>query len=610
MRCSISRALFLPITLIAALARPTLPVASAGPDAPAPTPELAVPKAEALVLDGKPDEAAWASAATIPAEAVGKVTPTVRVLVSGGKLWLSAAMAEDVGFSIGLKFMACADGTASAADAVQASYAPQQVQGSRYVLRGPKGAGRTTYRLEGAADLVELGAWSAEASIPIEDLALPTDTTPIRLAVVVLSRQLNRFSAAPAGSAFEAPAKYAKLLPPEGGWSSSGKAVVDAEALAKEDKADDDRMAAWRDFVTAYHSGTIRADTIRERLIVPLDRVIAARPDLAMIYIAKGDILEKAGDPEAARAAYMKAIGILPHFPEAVWAVAAFDIGAYSEYPDTMPSDYAAAFARIADETKKRGGDAVSLRAAEGVLRYRLGEFAKAIELLEPVATHYPIDDELASKLSFARKYQELWAQELGMRKADEAKNLPQVKIVTSKGPVTLELFEDDAPNSVRNFVWLVKHAYYDGLAFHRVIPFFMAQGGDPFSAPLASGKGEPAKGDAPLEKDSRVGSGGPGYAIKTEPSRRRPFRGVIAMASSGRNTEGSQFFITTGTSGNLDGEYSVFGRVIEGQDVVDKLVRDDRIERVEVLRARDHEYRPTTVAGTPAPDPAGSSPK
>lgn len=596
MRRSIPRALFVPITLLAALAGPTLPTAVAGPDAPAatPAPEIPVTKAEGLVLDGKPAEAAWAAAATIPAEAVGKVTPTVRVLLAGGKLWLSAEMAEDVGFSIGLKWMACAEGTASSADTVQASYAPQQIQGSRYVLRGPKGAGRGTYRLEGAADLVELGAWSVETSIPIEDLALPSDTTPIRVAVVVLSRQLNRFSAAPAGSAFQAPAKYAKLLPPEGGWSSSGKAVVDAEALAKDDKADDDRMAAWRDFVTAYHAGNIRLEDIPSRLIAPLDRALAARPDLAMMYVAKGDILEKAGDPVAARAAYAKAIGVLPHFPEAVWALAAFDIGAYSEYPDTMPSDYPAAFARIVEETKKRGGESVALRAAEGVLRYRLGEFGKAIELLDPVATRYPVDDELASKLAFSRKYQELWAQELGLRKADEAKNLPQVRIVTSKGPVTLELFEDDAPNTVKNFLWLAKHAFYDGLAFHRVIPFFMAQGGDPFSA---------------KEKDPRVGAGGPGYAIRTEPSRRRPFRGVIAMASSGRDTEGSQFFVTTGTSGNLDGDYSVFGRVLEGQAVIDALVRDDRIVKIEVVRARDHEYRPTTVAGTPAPDPTPVGP-
>ncbi len=592
MRRSIPRALFLPITLLAALARPSIPAAFAEPEVSPPA--ISVSKGDGLVLDGKPGEAAWASAATIPAEPLGTVTPTVRALLSGGKLWLSAAMPEDVGFTIGLKFMACADVTASAADAIQASYTPQQIQGPRYVLRGPKGVGRTTYRLEGAADLVQLGAWSIEASIPIEDLALPSDTTPIRLAVVVLSRQFNRFSSAPVGSALQGPSKYAKLLPPEGGWSSSGKAVVNAGALANEDQADDARMAAWRDFVTVYHSGTVTQETIREKLLVPIDRVIAARPDLAMLHVARGDLLEKVGETGAARAAYVTALSVLPHFPEAVWAVNALDIAEFSEGKDMTPSDYPAAFARIAEELTKRGGESVAMRGAEGVLRYRFGDFGKAVELLDPIAARFPVGPELSAQLSFSRKYLELWSQELGLRKADEGKNLPQIRIVTTRGPVTLELFEDDAPNTVRNFIFLAKKGFYDGVAFHRVIPFFMAQGGDPFSV---------------KEKGPRIGEGGPGYAIKTEPSRRRPYRGVIAMASSGRDTEGSQFFITTSTSANLDGDYSVFGRVTEGQDVVDKLLRDDGIVKIEIVRLRDHEYRPTTVAGTPAPDPRPTRP-
>ena len=254
-----------------------------------------------------------------------------------------------------------------------------------------------------------------------------------------------------------------------------------------------------------------------------------------------------------------------------------------------MPSDYPAAFERIAAEAKKRGARPASLDAAEGALRYRLGEFAKAVELLEPVVTHYPVDDELSSKLAFAKKYQEPWSQELGMRKVDEGKNLPHVRIVTSRGAILLELFEDDAPNTVRNFVWLAQHGWYDGLAFHRVIPFVMAQGGSPLSR-VAGAK--------------EVGSGGPGYAIKTEPSRRRPFRGVIAMANSGPNTEGSQFFVTTGTSAHLEGTFSIFGRVLEGQEVVDRTVLDDKIVKVEIVRLREHDYRPVTVAGTPAPEP------
>ncbi len=583
MRRSISRALFLPIAAAALLARPTPPSATAGPL------EAVVPKAEGLVLDGKGLDAGWEGALAIPAEAVDGKTPTVRVLLSGGKLWFLAEMPEDVGFPVGLKALLCADGTATAADAVQAAYGPQEVRGPRYALRGPKGVGRTTYRFEGAADVASLGRWSVEASIPVEDLALPSDTTPIRVALVVMTRQLNRFSTAPVGSSFQAPTTFAKLSPPEGGWSSAGKAVVDADRLAKEDLADATRMTAWREFVDVQRLGAVQASEARAKLLAPLDRVLAARPDLAMVYVVRGNILQELQDADGARAAYAAALAAVPHMPEAAWALAAFDIARFSEGPDTMPSDYPAAFARIAAEAKARGGSSIALEAAEGVLRYRLGEFEAAIKLLEPVIKGYPVDEELASKLTFSQKYAPLWAQELGMRQADAKKDdLPRARVVTSRGAFVVELFEDDAPNTVKNFVWLARHGFWEGLLFHRVIPFFMTQGGDPFSP---SG-------------DPRLGSGGPGYAIRTEPSRRLPFRGMIAMANAGKDSEGSQFFLTTGTSAHLEGSFSIFGRVIEGQDVVDSLVRGDKIVNVEIVRVREHDYRPTTVAGKPAPEP------
>ena len=551
--------------------------------------ELVVPKADGLVLDGKGAEPAWEGAAALTAEALEGTTPTVRLLASGGRLWVLAEMAEDVGFPIGLKLMLCPEGTLTAADTTQLAFGPQEIRAARFVARGPRGVGRAKIRLEGAADVQSLGRWSVEVSIPFEDLGLATDTTSVRLAAVVMSRRLNRFATAPAGSAFQSPTTFAKLAPPEGGWSSAGKAVVDAEAIAKADQADEARMAAWREFVQAQTSGAVQIAEAREKLVAPLDRVIAARPDLAMAYVVKGNILQELGDPVGAKAAYASALAAVPNLPEAAWATAVLDIAAYSEGTETTPSDYPAALARIAEEAKKRGGPSVALEAAEGVLRYRLGEFPAAIKLLDPIVAHYPVDDELASKLTFARKYGELFAQELGLREADAKKgDLPRAKIVTSKGPVVVELFEDDCPNSVANFLWLAKHRFYDGLRFHRVLPYFMVQGGDPYSP---SG-------------DPRLGSGGPGYAIKTEASRRRPFRGMLAMANAGKDTEGSQFFVTTGTSAHLEGSFSIFGRVLEGQDVVDRIVRGDRIETVEIVRSREHEYRPATVAGTPAPEP------
>lgn len=168
---------------------------------------------------------------------------------------------------------------------------------------------------------------------------------------------------------------------------------------------------------------------------------------------------------------------------------------------------------------------------------------------------------------------------------AQEKKMLPQVLLKTSKGDVVLELYEDEAPNSVANFISLVESGFYDGLAFHRVIDDFMAQGGCP---------------------DGR-GTGGPGYKIKCEcyrPDAKKHERGVIAMAHAGRDTGGSQFYITFVPTPHLNGKHTVFGKVIKGMENIDKFNRTDaggpaeKIEKAEVLSKRDHEYKPEKVGG------------
>ena len=158
-----------------------------------------------------------------------------------------------------------------------------------------------------------------------------------------------------------------------------------------------------------------------------------------------------------------------------------------------------------------------------------------------------------------------------------EKEKLPQILLKTSKGDILLELFEDEAPNTVANYVSLVEKGFYDGLKFHRVIEDFMAQGGDP-------------KG---------IGSGGPGYHIKCECYRkdhRNHDRGVISMAHAGKDTGGSQFFITFRATPHLDGKHTVFGHVIKGMDVVDKLKNGDVIEKATVKQKRDHEYKPEII--------------
>jgi peptidyl-prolyl cis-trans isomerase B (cyclophilin B) len=123
--------------------------------------------------------------------------------------------------------------------------------------------------------------------------------------------------------------------------------------------------------------------------------------------------------------------------------------------------------------------------------------------------------------------------------------------MTTNRGAIELELFDADAPNTVENFVKLSRDGFYDGVVFHRVIEDFMIQGGDP----------------------TGTGTGGPGYQFDDEPNDHRVVNGVIAMANSGPNTNGSQFFIVTADACPwLDGHHTVFGRVTSGMDVVNEI--------------------------------------
>jgi peptidyl-prolyl cis-trans isomerase B (cyclophilin B) len=148
----------------------------------------------------------------------------------------------------------------------------------------------------------------------------------------------------------------------------------------------------------------------------------------------------------------------------------------------------------------------------------------------------------------------------------------PTVTLVLEKGgEITIELFPADAPRTVENFVTLARKGFYDGTTFHRVEPRFVVQGGDPQSKTLPPG-------------DRRLGTGGPGYTIKAE-FNKRPFdRGVVGMArTSDPDSAGSQFYIMLGRAPHLDGQYTAFGRVIRGLDVVDTIKVGDRIKTVRV---------------------------
>ncbi len=140
-----------------------------------------------------------------------------------------------------------------------------------------------------------------------------------------------------------------------------------------------------------------------------------------------------------------------------------------------------------------------------------------------------------------------------------QSNDMQQVVMTTSKGEITIELFGETSPRTVENFVKLASSGFYNGTRFHRVIRDFMIQGGDPLSQDVS--------------KKNTWGTGGPGYQFKDEFNSEKLVKGSLAMANSGPNTNGSQFFIVTADATSwLDGKHTNFGRVVKGMDVVEAI--------------------------------------
>ena len=208
-----------------------------------------------------------------------------------------------------------------------------------------------------------------------------------------------------------------------------------------------------------------------------------------------------------------------------------------------------------------------------------------------------------AARLSIDAK--EIFEELMIRHREAQSDDLPRVKLVLTHGEVVLELFENEAPNTVANFISLVESGFYDGLKLHRVMEGFMAQGGCP-------------KGD---------GTGDAGYKIACEcysPEARRHFTASLSMAKGqARDTGGSQFFMTFRRTKMLDGRHTVFGRLIKGIEVLDKITRTydpqtnqpfpgiepDVIKSAEVLRKRDHEYTPRKVGDPESPAKGDDAP-
>ncbi len=237
------------------------------------------------------------------------------------------------------------------------------------------------------------------------------------------------------------------------------------------------------------------------------------------------------------------------------------------------------------------------LKGLAGIAAFYTNRYDDAEEYFKQPQEDKTLSEEIAKLKPQIAEERTKWEREKKLRDAEaKADDLPRVKLTigdfrgNAKGDIVVELFENEAPNTVANFINLVEKKFYDGLVFHRVIPGFMAQGGDP----------------------EGTGRGGPGYHIADEcnqANHRDHFRGSLSMAHSAEpDSNGSQFFINMAPTPWLDGKHTVFGRVIEGSDLLAKIQRTqasgendqaipgvmpDKILKAVVVRKRDHAYEP-----------------
>jgi cyclophilin family peptidyl-prolyl cis-trans isomerase/HEAT repeat protein len=267
----------------------------------------------------------------------------------------------------------------------------------------------------------------------------------------------------------------------------------------------------------------------------PLDLAPIARAELkaddVIVRSTAADILaELPPDPDNSRAL----ADALPRALEDDMNDAALSVlGALAKQTDAAAT---AAIQKALDVT-----DYLVRRRAADLLRERAGAGDAASRRVETVNTRNHRED-------YARAVARIGKQ-------------VRAVVTTDKGAFTVELLPEDAPLTVDNFVTLARRHFFDGISFHRVVPNFVIQGGDP-------------RGD---------GNGGPGYQIRDEINTVPYDRGAVGMALSGKDTGGSQWFVTHSPQPHLDGGYTVFGRVVQGMDVVDRIARGDRIRFVTV---------------------------
>jgi len=383
-----------------------------------------------------------------------------------------------------------------------------------------------------------------------------------------------------------------------------------AEQQAADQQADGEPAAPQAEQAPAPSAEAVAARQAFDALHAQWEQVTGELKALQeQRHTAEGDA--KAALDKQAAELYAKAQELIPKITDAGLAVYMADPKAYPDVNNTLL--FIAQFYLTGGGATGDGGDQYekALRLIKGLIDAGAGETWPQLYLWGAIAAYstndYALAEEYFAKsdqaggqhgglsqhlLELAATYRQnlpavrkAWENEAQLREAEaKANDLPRVKLTTTQGDIVIELFENEAPQSVANFLTLVKQGYYDGVAFHRVLPGFMAQGGDP----------------------EGTGEGGPGYTIRDEhrlPNYRHHFRGSLSMAKTQEpNSGGSQFFLTFVPTTYLDGQHTVFGRVIEGMENAAALKRGqpprqpDKIIKAEVLRDRGHAYEFETL--------------
>jgi len=320
---------------------------------------------------------------------------------------------------------------------------------------------------------------------------------------------------------------------------------------------------------------------------------------------------DEAGPPEPGALAFLEEIADTPEgepafAQEAGWATGQRDIAALAAlearavklakaYPDLIALHAFLVHVRIAMNDLEGALDALDTQAKmlswlaefprNRMVRSRilrdLGRYDEALAVLEKPEEVPEVDAKLETERHDVTGLRDAWRIEKRIREAEAARDdLPRVRLKTSKGEIDIELFEDDAPNAVANFISVVESGLYDGTRFHWSAGGDRIIGGDPNS-----------KDDDPHND----GFGDPGYMIESEPGRRMTFPMTVGFVDKRRHrrTEGCAFAIYFSSFPAEDGINTVLGRVIGGEDAVQKISYYDTIEKATVLRKRDHPYTP-----------------